>query len=137
VVFSVQGRDVNTPAAVSLLQSASGQLVLTPLCEVEFVNALSLRIFRKEITHAQAKASAGDLERNLRAGVYLLLPFPEAAFTRAKILAETLTPSIGVRSADLLHIAAAIETGGKSFYTFDARQHVAARAAGLAVNPLP
>jgi predicted nucleic acid-binding protein len=137
VLFSVQGLDSNTLAAVSLLQSASEPLLLTPLCEVEFVNALSLRIFRNEISHAQAQASAADLELNLRNGVYRLLPFPEAAFTRAKVLAQSLTPSIGVRAADLLHIAAAIEIGASSLYTFDIKQHKTARAAGLAINRLP
>jgi predicted nucleic acid-binding protein len=137
VLFSVQGRDSNTFAAVSLLQSASEPLVLTPLCEVEFINALSLRIFRNVTSHAQAQASASDLELNLRNGVYQLVPFPEAAFTRAKVLAQTITPSIGVRSADLLHVAAALEIGARSLYTFDIKQHKTARAAGLAVNPLP
>ena len=62
---------------------------------------------------------------------------PEAAFARAKILAQTLTPSIGVRSADLLHVAAALEIGARSLYTFDTKQNKTARAEGLAVNPLP
>jgi predicted nucleic acid-binding protein len=44
---------------------------------------------------------------------------------------------IGVRAADLLHIAAALELGAKSLYTFDQKQSKAAQAAGLAVNELP
>ncbi len=136
VLSSLQSKDVNTLAAVSLAQSASEPLMLTQLCEVEVVNALCQREFRKEITHAQAEASMNDLEQNLRRGVYRLFPFPEAAFGRAKALARALTPSIGVRAADLLHVAAAIELGASALYTFDQRQHRTARAAGLAVNPL-
>jgi len=137
VVFSVHSRDANTLAAVSLLQPAHAPLVLTQLCEVEFINALCRRVFQKEISHTQARASMGDLELNLHKGVFRLLPFPEAAFTRAKVLAQSLTPSIGVRAADVLHVAAAIELGATSLYTFDQRQQRTAQAAGLAVNPLP
>src|SRR5208337_3858118 len=115
VVFSVQGRDANTLAAIKLLQFANEPVVLTDLCDLEFVNALSLRIFRKEISQGQALSSIADLEQNIRMGVYQLSPFPEGTFTRAKALAQSLTPSIGVRAADLLHVAAALELGVGSF----------------------
>jgi predicted nucleic acid-binding protein len=64
-------------------------------------------------------------------------PLPESSFTRAKALAQKITPSIGVRATDLLHIAAALELGAKSLFTFDQRQHEAAQAAGLKLNQLP
>jgi predicted nucleic acid-binding protein len=137
VVFSAQVKDANTLAATTLLQSARESLALTRLCEVEFVNAVSLRLFRKEISDVQAQASIADLEKNLYRGIFQLLPFPDSTFTRAKALALTLTPIIGVRAADLLHVAAAIELGARSLFTFDLKQHRAAQAAGLAVNPLP
>lgn len=136
VVFSVHAKDANTRVASSLLQSASDIPILTELCEVEFINALCRREFLKQVTHAQAEASMNDLELNVRRGVFQLLPFPESAFTRAKILVRALTPSIGVRAADVLHVAAAVELGASAIYTFDQRQHKAASAAGLAVNPL-
>jgi predicted nucleic acid-binding protein len=137
VVFSAQVKDANTLAATALLQSARETLALTRLCEVEFVNAVSLRVFRKEISDAQAQASIADLEKNLHRGIYQILPFPDSAFTRAKALALSLTPAIGVRAADLLHVAAAIELGATSLFTFDQKQHRTAQAAGLAANPLP
>jgi len=137
VVFSAQVKDANTLAANALLQSARGSLGLTQLCEVEVVNAVSLRLFRKEISDAQAQASIADLEKNLSMGVYQLLPFPDGAFGRAKALALALTPTIGVRAADLLHVAAALELRADAFYTFDLKQHRTAKAAGLTVNPLP
>jgi len=114
----------------------SDLLVITPLCEVEVVNALGLRLFRGEISHAQAHASARDLDKNILAGFYQLTPFPDSAFSQAKTMALTMTPTIGVRAADLLHVAAAIELGAETFYTFDRKQHKAAQAAGLRVNVL-
>ncbi len=137
VVFSVQGKDANTFAAIALLKSAHEPLALTHLCEVEFVNALSLRLFRKEISQRQALSSIADLEQNIRSGVYQLLPIPESAFARAKNLAQTLTPAIGVRAVDLLHVAAALELGASALYTFDQKQHRTAHSAGLEVNHLP
>jgi predicted nucleic acid-binding protein len=77
-----------------------------------------------------------DLESDLRAGIVIVKPVPDAAYARAKSLAQALTPSIGLRAADVLHVAAAIELGAGALFTFDQRQHKAATAAGLAVNPL-
>lgn len=136
IVFSLQGRDSNTPAAIALVRSVREPLALTQLCEIEFINALCRREFLKQITHAQTQASMDDLELNLRRGVYLLIPIPEAAYGRAKSLSRSLTPVLGVRAADVLHLAAAIELGASALYTFDHRQHRAASAAGLKVNPL-
>ncbi len=110
VIFSVQVKDANTVTAVALLQSACEALALTRLCEVEFVNALSLRLYRKEISESQAQASIADLEKNLLRGTYQLLSFPDTAFARAKALARMLTPTIGVRALDLLHVAASAGT---------------------------
>lgn len=78
-----------------------------------------------------------DFDRDIQSGVLQLQSLPHAAFSRAKILTQTLTPTFGIRSADLLHVAAAIEIGASALYTFDAKQHETARAAGLKVNSLP
>ncbi|MGH9599742.1 MAG: type II toxin-antitoxin system VapC family toxin [Terracidiphilus sp.] len=137
VVFSLHYRDGNTPAALALVRTASAPLLISSLCEVESVNAFSLRVFRNEMTTANMSVAVRDLEVDIRSGTLLLRPFPEAAFARARTLAQSLTPAIGVRTADLLHVAAAIELGARSLYTFDRRQHKTAEAAGLIVNPLP
>jgi predicted nucleic acid-binding protein len=136
VVFSVQGRDANTVAAIALIKSTPEQPILSQLCEVEFVNALGLRMYRKGISQTQAQASIADFEQNLLKGLYRTFPLPDRAFTRAKILAQTLTPAIGARAADLLYVSAAMELGASALYTFDQKQHRTAQTAGLAVNPL-
>lgn len=109
----------------------------SPLCEFETLNALSLCLFRKEFSENDAWRLRRDFHLDLETGVYQMRQMPIGVFTRAKALAENITPSVGVRAADLLHIAAAIELGAKSFYTLDERRHKAAHAAGLKVNPLP
>jgi len=43
--------------------------------------------------------------------------------------------TIGCRSADLFHIAAALRLGCEQFLTFDIKQAAMAKAVGLAVKP--
>jgi predicted nucleic acid-binding protein len=137
VLFSLHSRDAHTLVAAALLQAALEPFAISSLCEVEVVNAFHQRVFRREITKTQAQESAEYLELNVRRGVYRSLPFPESAYERAKSLSVSLTPSIGVRAADLLHVAAALELGTEGFFTFDQKQWKAAKAEGLKVNPLP
>lgn len=137
VLFSLHFRDANTSAALALVAGASESLLITPLCELETVNAFSLRVFRKEMLPINRENAVRDLEEDIRSGVLNLQPLPESAFTHARTLAESLTPSIGVRAVDLLHVAAALELGAGALYTFDLKQHRTAQAAGLKINLLP
>jgi predicted nucleic acid-binding protein len=136
VVFSLHFRDANTVLALDLVGAAVMPLLVSNLCEMETVNAFALRIFRNEMSERNMKNAINDLESDLRSGILQSRPIPSAAYTRAKAMAQKITPAIGVRAADLLHIAAALELGASFLYTFDQKQHRAAQAAGLAVNPL-
>ncbi|MGD0732339.1 MAG: hypothetical protein ABR956_13845 [Terracidiphilus sp.] len=62
---------------------------------------------------------------------------PESAFGRAKELSRRLAPSLGIRTADLLHVCAALELGASSLFSFDLKQRKMAEAAGLKLNPWP
>jgi predicted nucleic acid-binding protein len=137
LLFSLYIPDRNSAFSASLITAAGVPLILSSLCEFETVNAFSLSVFRKEILEQEAQRARQKLDLNIEWGAYLSRPLPESSFTRAKSLAQRITPSIGVRAADLLHIAAALELGAKSLYTFDQRQHQAAQVVGLAVNQLP
>jgi len=137
VVFSLHFRDANTPAALALVAGAAESLLINSLCELETVNAFNLRVFRKEMSAINRDNAVRDLEADIRSGVMNLRPLPDAAFVRAKALAHSFTPAIGVRAADLLLVAAAIELGAASLYTFDQKQRQTAHAAGLSVNPVP
>jgi predicted nucleic acid-binding protein len=137
IVFSLYCADRNSVFAASLMESARAPLILSSLCEFEAVNAFSLCVFRKELLEREALQARLKLDMNIVSGTYLLRALPEAAFTRAKALAQRITPAVGVRAADLLHIAAAFELGVKTLYTLDQKQHMAAQAVGLIVNSLP
>jgi predicted nucleic acid-binding protein len=119
------------------MQSAQKTLLITPLVELEVINALELRVFRKEISISQAEASSTDFANDLSRKVYLLRALPEAAFECARQLSRNLTAKLGTRTADLLHVAAALELGAGTLFTFDLQQRKMAEAAGLKLNPLP
>jgi predicted nucleic acid-binding protein len=137
VLVSLHIRDVNSAAARSLVIGAGDTLAVSSLSEFETLNAFSLRVFRNEMLPVHRDTAARDFDEDIKTGVLTLMPLSEACFTRAKTLAHTLTPNIGVRAVDLLHVAATMELGASALFTFDRKQHRTAQAAGLAVNPLP
>lgn len=137
VVFSLYFRDSNTAEAMRLVGAGTQTLLVSAFCEMEIINAFGLRVFRSEMSERNMRTAVKDLESDLRSGFLQWKPIPPAAFTRAKALAQKITPTVGVRAADLLHIAAAFELGAKLIYTLDQKQHRAAQAAGLRVNQMP
>jgi predicted nucleic acid-binding protein len=79
-------------------------------------------------------SSLGEFEKDVRDGILLLRPLPERVFERASQLARQTTARLGTRTADLLHVAAALELAADNLYTFDQQQRKLARAVGLKVN---
>jgi predicted nucleic acid-binding protein len=137
LLVSLYCLDANSVAAAAALQAAKAKLLITSLGELETMNAFSLRVFRKEITAAQADAARKTFEKDILAGVFLLRALPDAAFERAKVLSRQQTPKLGTRTADLLHVAAAVELGAVSLFSFDLQQRKMAQAAGLKLNRWP
>jgi hypothetical protein len=89
----------------------TGDNFLTTLGEVEVVNALGFRVFRREISLAQVPSSLSAFEKDLRDGVFQLRGLSDSAFGRARHLSRQTTPTLGTRTVDLLHVAAALELG--------------------------
>jgi predicted nucleic acid-binding protein len=116
------------------MQASKGDRLITPLGELEVVNALGLRVFRKEVSAAQAQSSLDDFENDLRDGILQLRPLPEQVFERARQLSRQTTARLGTRTADLLHVAAALELSVDWLYSFDRQQRKLARAVRLKIN---
>jgi predicted nucleic acid-binding protein len=123
--------DANSALAAARMKRAKLPLVLTSLGELELVNAISLRVFRKEIKPSVAKSALALLRKDLESGVLMVRPLPVATFERAKQLARKRTPRLGTRSLDILHVAAALVLQASGFYTFDARRAKLATAESL------
>ena len=136
-LFSLHFRDSNTASALLLASRAAETLVVSALCEMETINAFGLRVFRGEMSEQNVVNAMRDLESDFRSGLLQWRPVSDEAFQRAKALSRKHTASIGVRAADLLHVATAIELGATTFFTFDLKQALAAQTAGLVVNEPP
>lgn len=133
-LVSLYSSDVNFDTAARVMEASTGDRLITTLGELEVVNALSLRVFRKEVSAIQARASLDDFEKDVRDGVLQLRPLPEQAFDRARQLSRQTTPRLGTRTADVLHVAAALELGADALFSFDKQQRKLARALRLKLN---
>lgn len=107
-------------------------LCYTPLHELEFMNALQLKVFLKGATAAQVTAALALVKADLESGV-LVSPSGEwqDIFAEAVKLAEKHTGTIGCRSLDILHCAAAKVLGASELISTDSRQKKLAAAMGL------
>lgn len=133
-LISLYTPDANSITAARIMQASKNSHLVSVLTELEAVNALELRVFRKEISRIQAKFSLRDFEKDLGQGVFQLVRLPEGAFQRAQQIARRTTERLGTRTADLLHVAAALELEAELLYSFDRQQRKLARTVQLKVN---
>ena len=116
------------------MQASSGDRFVTTFGELEVVNAMGLRIFRKEVSPAQAQSSLIEFEKDLRDGVFQLRGLTDSVLERAHQLSRQTTAKLGTRTADLLHLAAALELGVDCLYSFDLHQRKLAQTLRLKLN---
>ncbi|MFZ1049947.1 MAG: type II toxin-antitoxin system VapC family toxin [Candidatus Sulfotelmatobacter sp.] len=133
-LMSLYSPDANSAAAVRTMQGSTLDRFVSTFGELEVVNALGLRVYRKEISTAQAQSSWSDFEKDLRAGIFQLRQLPEQALERARQLSRQTTARLGTRTADLLHVAAALELGVDCLYSFDQQQRKLAQTVHLKLN---
>jgi predicted nucleic acid-binding protein len=133
-LVSLYSPDANSVAAARTMQASRADRLLSVFGELEVVNAIGLRVFRKEVSATQAQSSLNDFEQDLRAGVFQLKPLPEQVFERARQLSRQTSPKLGTRTADLLHVATALELAADCLYTFDQQQRKLAQTLRLKLN---
>ncbi|MGA8526914.1 MAG: hypothetical protein WB629_12585, partial [Candidatus Sulfotelmatobacter sp.] len=115
-------------------QTSSEDCFLTTFGELEVVNAMGLRIFRREVSAAQAQSALSEFEKDLRDGLFRLRALTDPILERALQLSRQTTAKLGTRSADLLHVAAALDLGVDFLYSFDLQQRKLAQALRLKLN---
>jgi predicted nucleic acid-binding protein len=133
-IVSLYSPDANSAAAARTVQASTGDRFMTTFGELEVVNALGLRIFRKEVSPAQAQSSLIEFEKDLRGGVFQLRGLTDPVLERARQLSRQATAKLGTRTADLLHVAAALELGVDYLYTFDLHQRKLAQSLHLRLS---
>ena len=129
-------KESTSAAARTAIQSGPVVLPYTPLVALELRNSLNRAVQRGRITAAQRDALWQDVEADIASG--FLVPTPVASghlHDKARQLSDRHTPTLGTRSLDLLHVAAALVLESKIFFSFDDRQRKAAVSEGLKVKP--
>lgn len=105
---------------------------LTPLHELELINAVKLKCFRNEMSAKQSEIILTNFGKHEMIGVFHRPQISWAdMFFLATQLAGKHTESTGSRSLDIMHVAIALSIGALSFLTFDDRQSKLASIAGL------
>ncbi len=134
LIVSYLTPDTRSADARALMLKARSRMFVTAWTGLEFENAINLRRFRGEATESELDAWLADYEMELKHGIFDFagVEYP-AVIARARTLAAAHTHSLGTRSFDIFHVAAALELSAAHFLTFDVRQAALARAAGLPV----
>ena len=104
--------------------------------EMEFVNALRLKVFWNEISAEDVMTQLALFRSRRNRGLYF---FPEIQRSNLMHHFQKLseeTPRLGCRTMDILHVACALELKASEFLTFDKRQAALANSAGLTVPTL-
>lgn len=128
--------DANTANVQIYLSRKGVPLVFTALHALEVRNAFRLGVFRGLLTAADATAALANLETDLRAGrlVKTTVKWP-VVFRVAARLSASHSSSLGNRSLDILHVAAAKALRSIELISFDSRQRTLASAIGLSIAP--
>ena len=130
-LVSLYSPDVHSTRAVAQMARLRGALLMTQLGELELCNALELRVFRKEATATETRRALTQFEEHLRGGVFELEAVPGTVYERARQITRKHTAILGLRTLDILHVAAALLLLADRFWTFDQRQFELAKAEGL------
>jgi predicted nucleic acid-binding protein len=131
---SLYAADDHSATAIADVRRFRGELALSGLTELELMNALELRIFRKELTRVRADQVRAAFDGDVNARVLTVFDLEPATFLRARSLILQTTALVGCRTADILHVAAALEVGADRFFSFDQRQKSVARRVKLTTN---
>jgi predicted nucleic acid-binding protein len=114
----------------------AGQRHPLPVWEIqqmEFVNALRLKVFWKNLSPADADRQIDLFKDRRRRGLYYHPEIDrlELAENFERLSRETVRH--GGRTFDVLHVACALVLGARQFVTFDTKQCLVACQAGLDV----
>ena len=107
---------------------------LTSFHELEFINAIHLKLFRIETTPQTIRQIMARFDEHEKKGIYYRPPLDwSAVFIHAIDLSKTHSASLGSRALDILHVASALSIHADKFLTLDDRQSQLADLAGLKI----
>jgi predicted nucleic acid-binding protein len=128
--------ETTSKAADAALRPNRHPLPVIPLGMLEMRNAFNLAVKSQRITPAERDELWQDVEADLASG--FLAPTTVSAtdlHAKARAMSDRYSPTVGTRSLDLLHVAAAVLLKTDTFFSFDERQRQAAKGEGMEVKP--
>lgn len=135
-LVSLHRADARHDDANDFLAKARCSLAFTPLHRIEVRNALRNATASGHLTAVDCRLAFRQIDEDLRDELLVHTPVAWTdVFRRADELGEQHAAKDGQRTIDLLHVALALESGAKTFLSFDARQRKLAKAVGLKVKP--
>jgi len=125
-------KEKDSRKTINKIRENDKPIPLTPIHDLEFTNAINLKLFRKELREDEAEMLFDRFSEHEKKGVFHRpqINWPDA-MTHAVTLSKRYTPALGSRSLDLMHVALALTIGADRFLTFDRKQSKLASAAGL------
>ena len=121
---------IHSPQAIGRMASKPCPWI-TPLHRAEFAHAVERQVFQKVLSRRVALEVHAQFEKDCAEGVWAAVALPEEALEFCAQLARRHAARLGSRTLDALHVASALELKAERFWTFDERQAMLARAAGL------
>jgi predicted nucleic acid-binding protein len=129
-------KEAGTAEALEIIRAGKPPIPLSHLLELELRTAIRLKHGRREIEAAAMRGVLQVLENDFANGVLARPAYDlTEVFRRAESLSSKHAAATLARTADIWHVAAALECGCKGFATFDQRQRNVASLAGLTVHP--
>jgi predicted nucleic acid-binding protein len=135
IIVKLYVQETTSPDAIRLVGTYVAPYALTQWQALEVKNAIRLKAFRAEITAAELNRSITAFEQDIATDRWQRPAYTVAAVEqRAEELSAGHSATLGCRTLDIIHVAAALVLGTKEFITFDARQGTLAKRAGLMVK---
>ena len=122
-----------TARAAAYMQRHREALPFTPQHRLEVRNAVRLLVWSKRISSVDRSRVFQEIEEDLDAATFLIHTALNHTdiYRRAEKIGAAHNERVGCRSADLFHVAAALQFGFEDFLSFDEKQRQIAQAAGL------
>ncbi|MCF7734106.1 MAG: PIN domain-containing protein [Akkermansiaceae bacterium] len=137
---SIYRKQDHSAEADALREAMTEPLYFTGLLEFEFLQAIELQVWlhsrdrSKGYSRREANGMIADWETDVATGNNrIVVADMDAVLRLSRALSLQSTAQGGHRTVDILHVATAVHLGARVFLTFDARQQILARHAGLEV----
>ena len=128
-------REAGSEQVQSMVVSQFEPLPVWEILEMELCNALNLKVFRGELKMSESAVQYSLFRQRQAKGFYFVPELRRAQLMADFRLLSELTPRLGCRTMDILHVACAMQLKPDVFLTFDHRPRELAQTTGAFAVP--